>query len=1262
VTVDGRVLAWGANGAGQLGRPGVDESAAPALVDDVNRIVDVSAGNEHSLALREDGSLWAWGGNDRGQLGTSDRVQQDSPVRLASIQGVVAIAAGGSHSVALLRDGSVWAWGSNDRGEIAAGGEPEFEAPQLISSSAVAIAAGDGTTAVLQSDGSILQLGSGPAASQASLLLSGTALFVVGNTNLGSGDLAVKNRLQSPSLGLTVTVVKDSSSTTAMATGKTVVVISSTVSPTSVNTKFRDVAVPVVTWESAIFDDMKMTGTASGTDFGTTTSQTQVAIATPSHPLAAGLTGTVAVSASSTFDWGVVAATGVKAATIVSNTSRATVFGYELGSTMVGLAAPARRVGLFLFDTTAASLTANGWSLFDAAINWATTPPKVPTPAISPGSGTYTTAQTVTITCSTCPTGTTLRYTTNGTTPTSSSPVYSAPFSVSTATQVQARGFKQPGWVDSDTGSATLTFNYGTRPQPSISPAPGTYFDVVQVSITASAGDEIRYTTNGSTPTQSSALYTGPFTLDYTATVKAVAFRVDWTQSPVATATYTMAVGTPTLSPPGGSYGAAQSVTVTTVSPGADLHYTLNGGEPTQADATIASGSSILIAHSLTLKVAGWRTGWSTSGLATGTYLLSLGTAATPILSPAPATFTSSQTVSMSTATNGAVIRYTTDGTDPDFRSPLYSSPVVVSRTAVVKARAFAADMTRSAVAGGLYRIDTGAVDPPRFSPGAGQYVIRQLVTVTSETPDAVIHYRLDGADPNELDPMVASGSTILVDQNTLLRARAYKAGLPDSAVTAADYRVTGAVALGSNSTFALKADGTVSSWGSNSFQSLGDPAIASGGVRTTPGRVANLADIVAVAAGADHGLALKNDGTVWSWGRNSVGQLGDGTATQRAAPVQVLNLTGVIAIAAGGDTSLAVKDDGSVWTWGSDLTSIGYGNGFVAPVQVAGLAGVTTICMGGSTFAAAVQTDGMPSGTLWAWGNNQSGQLGDGTATNRANPVSVAQDVLVCSGGGEHALALKPDGTVLAWGRNSSNQLGDGTFTTRYRPTAIPSFGDAVAIAAGGTSGMAVKGDGSVWSWGDNYYGQLGDGTGTQRPVPVLAAVVEALAIAGSNTWGSGHSASVQGDGRLWTWGKNDTGALGDGTTTTNATPKAVPAFALFFDDVDRDGVSASEEGLLGTNPNLWDTNGDGLPDGLSVRLGISPTSTDVDGDGVLNSVENAQGTDPFTADTDGDGVNDASDCAPLDSTRSTCVGDPNDHTPPVITLDEPAGAVPIP
>jgi hypothetical protein len=192
--------------------------------------------------------------------------------------------------------------------------------------------------------------------------------------------------------------------------------------------------------------------------------------------------------------------------------------------------------------------------------------------------------------------------------------------------------------------------------------------------------------------------------------------------------------------------------------------------------------------------------------------------------------------VTISTTTSGAVIRYTTDGTDPGFQSPIYAGALTVGRTTVVKARAFAADMTWSAVAGGLYLVDTGTVDPPRFSPGGGQYTARQSVTVTSETSGGVIHYRLDGGDPDELDPVVTSGSTVLVDQNAHLTARAYKTGVATSAVAAADYRITGAVALSSNATFALKADGTVSSWGSNSFQALGDPAVANGDVRTRRG------------------------------------------------------------------------------------------------------------------------------------------------------------------------------------------------------------------------------------------------------------------------------------------------------------------------------------------------------------------------------------------------------------------------------------------
>jgi hypothetical protein len=201
------------------------------------------------------------------------------------------------------------------------------------------------------------------------VISTASALLVVGNTTLGAGDNAVKNRLTQ--LGFTVTVKAASAATSADATGQTVVLVSSTVASGDVAAKFRDVTVPVVAWENAIFDDMKLTGTVAGTDYGTASAQTSVNVATPSHALAGGRTGTNAVSGSSNFTWGKPSASAVKAATLPSDASKATLFGYEKGAAMVGMNAPARRVGLFLEDTTANSLSKSGWALFDAAVNWA---------------------------------------------------------------------------------------------------------------------------------------------------------------------------------------------------------------------------------------------------------------------------------------------------------------------------------------------------------------------------------------------------------------------------------------------------------------------------------------------------------------------------------------------------------------------------------------------------------------------------------------------------------------------------------------------------------------------------------------------------------------------------------------------------------------------------------------------------------------------------------------------------------------------------
>jgi len=196
-----------------------------------------------------------------------------------------------------------------------------------------------------------------------------SALFVTGSTTLTLSDYYIKARLEN--LGFTVTVKDGTNAATADANSQSLVVISSTVSPASVGTKFRNVAVPVVTWESGLFSNMGMTTTATK-DYGTANRQTQIQIINATHPLASGLSGTITVyNANNTVSWGKPNANAAKVATVVGDSTKISIFGYATGSTMPGLTAPAKRVGLFLFDTSANNLNGNGWSLFDAAVNWA---------------------------------------------------------------------------------------------------------------------------------------------------------------------------------------------------------------------------------------------------------------------------------------------------------------------------------------------------------------------------------------------------------------------------------------------------------------------------------------------------------------------------------------------------------------------------------------------------------------------------------------------------------------------------------------------------------------------------------------------------------------------------------------------------------------------------------------------------------------------------------------------------------------------------
>lgn len=339
----------------------------------------------------------------------------------------------------------------------------------------------------------------------------------------------------------------------------------------------------------------------------------------------------------------------------------------------------------------------------------------------------------------------------------------------------------------------------------------------------------------------------------------------------------------------------------------------------------------------------------------------------------------------------------------------------------------------------------------------------------------------------------------------------------------------------------ALKLDGTVWAWGRNNFGQLGNGKHRK---KNSPVPVKNLEDVIAIAAGTWHSLELKSDGTVWTWGQNNYGQLGDGTFKNQKTPVQVKNLTGVIAIAGGYLHSLALKSDGTVWAWGSNWSGQ-LGNETIAgasevPIQVNSLSNISAITCGGDHSLAIRSSDG----TIWAWGNNYYEQLGNGLNTNSTPPVLVngLSNVSKVNGGYIHSLAQVSDGTVWTWGNNRYGQLGDGsTIEQRHSPVQVMNIDNITNISCKGWHNLALNSEGKVLAWGNNSNGQLGDGTRSERNIPVEAKEVEGIA---DISTGWQHSLALKSDGTVWTWGDNRFGQLGDGTNKDRKKPVQIKNF----------------------------------------------------------------------------------------------------------------------
>jgi alpha-tubulin suppressor-like RCC1 family protein len=348
-------------------------------------------------------------------------------------------------------------------------------------------------------------------------------------------------------------------------------------------------------------------------------------------------------------------------------------------------------------------------------------------------------------------------------------------------------------------------------------------------------------------------------------------------------------------------------------------------------------------------------------------------------------------------------------------------------------------------------------------------------------------------------------------------------------------------VAAGQRHTCAATAAGAVFCWGADDAGQLGD---GGGPPRALPAAVAGITTAVAVTAGEAFSCAVLRDATAVCWGDNTLGQLGDGgDATPMRKPTQVFALDGIRVLSAGWQHACAVRDDESLWCWG-DNSAGQLGDGSMVdqrprPVEVQTLGAVTGVAAGLLHTCAATRAEG-----LFCWGDNGLGQLGDDSAGPQPlpAPVRLVPDPVAVAAGASHTCAIRQGGAILCWGANAHGQLGEGSTSTLPIPAVVTGLPAVIDVAAGGGYSCARDARGALFCWGDDHYGQLGVGRAVTRAQPVqVVGVSKAVAVAA----GAGHTCVVSSAGgatkSVQCWGANQAGQLGDATTVDRASAAPV-------------------------------------------------------------------------------------------------------------------------
>ena len=411
-----------------------------------------------------------------------------------------------------------------------------------------------------------------------------------------------------------------------------------------------------------------------------------------------------------------------------------------------------------------------------------------------------------------------------------------------------------------------------------------------------------------------------------------------------------------------------------------------------------------------------------------------------------------------------------------------------------------------------------------------------------STLPPAVEAYlkklNVSGIQPN----IISLGGTD-VNSDILFRQveNAFSDGGNDDTNDKPHSNVKPRIAAGWDTAYYLDSSGHVWDWGGYGEISSGFAISSSPKLKavcsTLPVQVSNLSDVVSIA-GDNSGYALDSSGNVWAWGSNESGQLGNGTTNDSSTPIKISNLSNIVAIAAKGVTNYALDGSGHVWTWGSNFYGQ-FGNGTsggkdisTTPVQISKLTNIVAVAAGSVTGYALDS-----SGHVWAWGDGNSGEFGNGTSSDSKGPVQIPNlPKIVAIDGGVDGYALDDYGYVWSWGGNLDGSLGNGISSSLIitGPTKVSNLSNIVAIAAGGDTQYALDGSGHVWSWGHNYGGQLGNNTvKNNSTVPVqVSNLKNIVSIAGGFATGY----ALDSSGHVWAWGEGNYGQFGNETSLVDS------------------------------------------------------------------------------------------------------------------------------